>query len=662
MSKSCNLILVLVCVWAWALTSAHAQQVSDMILYNGKIITVDDHSFTSRLGTIAQAMHVQNGKILHIGNNSQIRAMAGPNTKVIDLKGRTVIPGLIDTHEHPYDWAPLGINALRKYLPDDIILRTFENGPQETAKELPGVLKEAVSKAKPGQWIYLVVTSGKNFEFHGASNGSLGRTLIDPSLQVPLEKQITKAQLDEWAPNNPVYVHGWLAESGVNGQGVNQKAIEEINKVFPDPATNVFAPGPDSVRSTSPCCDASGTGRWIATDVMLKDHYPQLVQIQKSSLEWWAGFGMTAFSGGAYTPSAIKVYRDLDSKGEMPIRYMWTWLWNPEYLYADPFFLNDIASRTGEGSDHLWFGGGSVTWGAMCTIAEPLPTSKALQYNQAQAQARGQVYGNPCHYDPGSRNAEVAEKFIRAGGRFVNLHTSGDRDMDNILRMVEKASKEAGMTDDDIRAKRHGMDHGVQWPRADQIPLLKRMGILASGDPLEIFGSSPTAFDMYGEKGAEWVVPKKSLFQAGIYSSIEVDRPLETQSNFTIFRASVAPMIERKGWDGKVYAANEAVDRETALKIATYQGAYYLLRENVLGSLEPGKWADFAVLDRDYLTIPADDIKNTRVLMTVVGGESRPLSSLCGARNRDATGGIASDSRRTSSPVVRSLLEGLKPR
>ena len=80
-------------------------------------------------------------------------------------------------------------------------------------------------------------------------------------------------------------------------------------------------------------------------------------------------------------------------------------------------------------------------------------------------------------------------------------------------------------------------------------------------------------------------------------------------------------MITRRAWDGKVYSPDQRVDRETALKIATIWGAYYLIRENVLGSIEPGKWADFAVLDRDYLTVPEDDIAKLRVLMTVSGGK-----------------------------------------
>lgn len=296
-----NSILVLsVFVYFLAVSGSHAQQVSDMILHNGKIITVDDHSFSSELGTIAQAMHVQNGKILHIGGNQQIRAMAGPSTKVIDLKGRTVIPGFILTHEHPYDWGSVDINALKKYLTDDeVIVRVLDQGPQEDTKAFPGVLKDAVAKAKPGQWIYIVITSGKNFEFQSMSNGGMGRALVDPSVTVQRSLQITKEQLDEWAPNNPVYAGGWLSEDGLSGDGLNQRAIDEAVKAMPDPAMNPLAPGDQSIRSSSP---AASPRRWIFSEVIMKDNYPDLVNIMKSSMDWWAGYGMTAFASNAIPP------------------------------------------------------------------------------------------------------------------------------------------------------------------------------------------------------------------------------------------------------------------------------------------------------------------------------------------------------------------------
>lgn len=302
---------------------------------------------------------------------------------------------------------------------------------------------------------------------------------------------------------------------------------------------------------------------------------------------------------------------------------MWTWNWNPEYLYADSFFLTDLATRIGQGTDHMWFGGAIISVGNSCTTAQPIQESKAYQYRLAEAQARGQGVQRfmTCNYGPDSRQGKFLTDYIQAGGRFVNLHTSGDQDIDNILQVIERASKDAGMTDEQIRAKRHGLDHNVMWPRPDQIPVLKRLGILSSGDAYEIVMASPTVMDLFGEKAASWVVPKKSLMQAGVYNSFEIDRPIQTTSNVTIFSAGISPMITRKAWNGQVYAPNEAIDRQAALKVATYFGAYYLLREKLIGSLETGKFADFLVLDKDYLAVPESEIENLRVLMTVVGGK-----------------------------------------
>jgi predicted amidohydrolase YtcJ len=233
-----------------------------------------------------------------------------------------------------------------------------------------------------------------------------------------------------------------------------------------------------------------------------------------------------------------------------------------------------------------------------------------------QVQARQQQ----CNYAPDSRGAKLLYEWIKAGGRYVGNHTSGDGDVDNILLIIDRASRDAGMSYEEIRSKRHAIDHMVLWPRPDQVEPLKRLGVMASGDSFEIIQSTPAAFEIYGEKGISQVVPKRRVIEAEIPTTVEIDRALGS-TNLTLFSAGIAPMIERRGWDGKVYGANQALDRQIALKSATYWGAYYLLREDRLGSLEPNKSADFLVLDRDYLTIPEGDIANIRVLMTVVGGK-----------------------------------------
>jgi len=123
-----------------------------------------------------------------------------------------------------------------------------------------------------------------------------------------------------------------------------------------------------------------------------------------------------------------------------------------------------------------------------------------------------------------------------------------------------------------------------------------------------------------GERVTSWVVPKKRLVEDGVYNTFEMNRALGS-TDLAIFDG-ISWLINRKCWDGKLYGADQAVDRETALKAATVWGAYFSLREDVLDSLEPGKWADFLVLDRDYLTISTDDIENIRILMTVLGGKT----------------------------------------
>lgn len=582
---------------------ARAQQASDTIVYNAKIVTVDDHGFNSKVGTIAQAMHIKDGKILHLGDNAQIRAMGGPGTKLIDLKGRTVLPGFTLTHEHPWDWNPVEPTVVKKVLTDDVVVTRFlEGSPAESLKVFPEVLAEAVSKAKPGQWIYIVFTYGRQYQYSPRGNTGYGRTGMDSEAGNLLDgKHITKAQLDKIAPNNPVVLRDVFI-----AMMLNQKAVEESKKVFPYEDLN-------KANETT----GFGAGfRWMFQDVVMKDHYPQLVELMRLGMEWWAGYGMTSFSSNAYGPSNIRVCMDLDRKGKMPMRELWTWNWRLQHFYSDPYFLNMMAAVTNYGTDYFWFGGGRIIEGGSCTTAEPRTASKLAKNADLQVDTQRMQ----CAYAPGSIYAKLLYDYIKAGNRYVNHHTVGDRDIDNIIAIIVKASKDAGMTDDEIRAKRHAFDHSVMFPRPDQVDVFKKYNFYASGNAFEIYQASPAILEIFGEGPASWVVPKKRLADAGIYSTFEMDRALGS-TDFTIF-SGLSWMMNRKAWDGKTYASDQGVDRQTALKIATIWGAYYLIKENTLGSLEPGKWADFIVLDKDYMTVPDQEIANLRVLMTVVGGRT----------------------------------------
>ena len=581
-------------------TIAHSQQAPDMVVFNAQIITVDNPDFTSDLGTIAEAMAIRDGKILSIGNNAEIQALADSDTQKIDLKGRTVIPGIILVHEHPYDWAGVSPRILKKVITDDIaILKIFDGHPDDQIKAFPDVLREAVKQAKPGQWIYCVFRMGDRYEYSTRGNGWYG--LHNTSVLGPMEgggaSHVVelKKTLEEIAPNNPV-----LLRDTFTGMMLNDKALDETEKVFWQEDANLID------RETGQGGRDGGANlRSIFHDVIMKDHYEELQEIHRLELEYWAGYGMTSFASLAYTPSNIRVYQNLAKNNTLPTRNMWMWNWRDDVFFADQYMINASVFMEGLGDDLFWYGGaqGSEENGRACTTLE----------SRIELTARQQA----CAFAPGRRSARLLYNYIKSGGRYIGNHTVGDKDVDYILDILTKASQDAGFTLEEIRAKRHGFDHLVMSPRPDQIKRVKNLGMHLGGNGTEVWQAPPDIMAAYGEQALDWVVPRRSLIDAEVHSGFEIDRAF-TGTDLTIFWA-FARMMDRKAWDGKVYGINQKVNRQEGLKVSTTWGARYMFKEDVLGSLEPGKYADFAVLDRDFLTIPDEDIENIRVLMTVRG-------------------------------------------
>ena len=577
-----------------------AQLAPDVILYNGKIVTVDNHEVNGDLGTIAQALAVRDGKITAVGSNAQVRPLAGPETESIDLKGRTVMPGLAATHDHPTDWDPLNPLIVKKVVTDDMHIERFlEDPPIEQLRKFPRVLLEAVRKAKPGQWIRISMLFGKDYRGGPQIRGFFGQ-------------QIRKDMLDLAAPDNPVMVR-----QGFTGMLVNQRAIEEIKKHYGDEWAK-FEIGGRAFGDTDAPVNAfmEETGfcgvcyREFEQDAL----YPPdvLREIYRLGLSWWAGYGVTMNASNMYTAGAIHAYDTLDRDGQMAIRLPWTYFW-PERksFFLDPYFRTFVVAMKDRGSDYFWLNGVIPSYyGGSCS---------SLPGTSPEVKEREQ----DCRFDPvtGAENRKILYEFIKAGGRFAGGHTGGDREIDYILDIIEQASQDAGMTLEQIRAMRHAYDHMAMSPRPDQIPRIKNLGMQTGGWDLSVReGAVRRVLANYGEEATQWIIPRRSLFDAGVRNSVEIDRPLgyTDLTYFTVFHVG----ITRKDQDGKVTAPTQAVSREEMLKAATLFGAYYTMQEDNLGSLEPGKLADLIVLDRDYLTIPVDDIANIRVLMTMVGGKT----------------------------------------
>src|SRR3990172_5253702 len=208
--------------------TATAQQVNvparlgypQTILFNGKIVTMDDSSFESRVGTIVQAMAIRDGKILATGNNADLRALAGPQTKQIDLKGRMVLPSFIHTHEHPTDWMWTEPEALKHALPEDngfIMIRWLTGTAEEQKAKWETTLKDMAAQAKPGQWLWLSFSWGSDFENVEG--------LFDW-----FPKTVTRERVDQLVSTHPVRVRdAWPLQPQVM---VNSKGLEEVRKVY----------------------------------------------------------------------------------------------------------------------------------------------------------------------------------------------------------------------------------------------------------------------------------------------------------------------------------------------------------------------------------------------------------------------------------------------
>jgi predicted amidohydrolase YtcJ len=566
----------------------------DTIIYNAKIVTMDDPGFNTSPGTIYQAMAVRDDKILALGTTAEMRAVAGPNTRQLDLKGRTVMPGFILTHEHPTDWAWTEPTALNYVFPEGnehMVIRFLEGNAEEQLANWQNVLREAVRTARPGQWILLSSDWGSNFENM-------------PGLFTTFLTQISREELDAIAPNNPVRVKN----SWVDGL-VNTRALEEAQRIFPE--QRVEGRG-----------NRGPTGRQLEPDIMLYNKVKLNADLLEAEMAIWAAHGITLYGSSPYTMGNLMALKILDEEGRMPGRFAWSYTGTDLHYQT----LRLISALNGNGTDYLWnIGAHGERSGGSCTT---LAASVAVKEQE------------DCSLELGDDGRRVKEDIVRSGGRIGAMHSGGDQDIEHLLDIIEEQSAIAGLTLDDIRKKRHGFDHASGAPSPAQIPRIKRLGMQVSMINTVIWENRTaynTAYRLhnYGEEYLNYAVPRKSVTDAGIMNSQEIDRAIP---HFLFYNLWVGMTRYNAGID-RTLAPEEGTDLITQLKALTTWGSYYMMRENMLGSLEKGKKADYVVLDRDLLNIPTDDIPYTKVLMTVVGGKTLSLlPDLASDLNTDAVG------------------------
>lgn len=559
----------------------------DLIVYNGKIMQMNEPSLSDNIGTTVQAMAVRGDRIQFMGNNDEVLKYAGPQTKKIDLKGRTVIPGMIDTHSHMHDHT---VQLWTKRHPEEVekVMKRFSvsgKNYQDLTHGIEVVVKENMAHPLPGQWAWIDLPSG------GASGTGIG-------VQYLIKQEMDRKKLDALAPTLPVFVlshPNYLLNSAARNAFLNLYEVEPT----------------DENEKTALTQDTTLT-RSLVVDQYFRQHLDVLANALEDGLKHEAAAGLTTFSSHIVGLRIQDAYMKMVRGGRMPIRF----------AYADRFCQQvepDMAgcfARKGDvaglGDKYFWNVG--VTLGGIDAGPPQICTTMEAP-KEYKEQER-------CVLEPGNAYAKAIHSALMSHLRFVVNHDYGDKTIDYVMDIMEQVMKEdPAITPEYIRNLRVTADHCGFYPREAQLPRMKRLGMIISCDAMFVNRSAPW-LKIYGMKNANRIAPIKSMLAGGVMTTAEAELSTVETGDSETLHAQLYHLMNRKNDRGEMIAPEEGVDRNTLMKMSTVWPSFYVLKEKEIGTLEPGKMADFVILNKDYFTIPEADIPSVFPLATILGGKT----------------------------------------
>jgi predicted amidohydrolase YtcJ len=584
---------------------------ADSILVNGKIVSMDDATTSSEPGRTYEALAVKGNTIMKVGTNAEVRALAGSFTKVYDLKGRTVIPGIIETHQHIYGRALRWLDRFGIRSPAKEIRPQAAPTLEETQKVLREAVSEAVKDMKPGEWLMVQMRP------HPSAPADL-------DLWGDTRRLTNRKTLDLFSPNHPVMV------SPGNRNFLNSAALKELNEFLPGYNESIR----ESMHADEIGADPADIG-WagsqevsvIEWEMFLKNLDPNvLAEMLRLESEAWASLGVTAFSSRIQFPKIMTGYAKLAELGKMPIRF------NAHYevhrMPTDPKETRQLYRRTGVlqgiGDDYFWFDGvASERWDSHHPEACTGPDTKAPAHLKER---------ETCP-KPGDLHWDTLSNAIRSGWRIKGVHTCGSESLRQFTQMIDMAIKDTSTTLEDVRNEHYALEHcDLIGKLPDVVDKLKKYGLIISCGP-HYMSTFPQFIKDYGPYNdpqhlKNFFLPFKTWIDSGVLlvgqhygggafvgGGGEGSVGRGRQPPFYQLWVTLSRMVN--GW---IWVPEERIDRVRALKMWTRWAAKYMMREDKMGSLEEGKWADLVILDRDYFTIPENDILKIRPLMTMVGG------------------------------------------
>jgi len=535
-----------------SLLAASAVWAADAIYVNGVVITVD----SSR--PYAQAFAVTNGRFEAVGSNAEMRRLATPATRVVDLKGMTVTPGFNDVHLHP-------VGAY----PEDSPYYTPWLGPEKihSMDDLIAALKKKAGKTPPGELV-----SGSRYD------------------DVKLGRHPNRHDLDQASMEHPILIsHASGHIVVVNSYVLKASGITRDTK---DPPGGSFDREPDG----TPNGVVREAGRRLLTRFTSRVGEPRVpfedeVQGYLRCFREYAERGITSAGIAGGNPSSFHLYEAVrDAGGPVRMAFM--------FSEGNLQSVKGLGLLSGFGDDRLRFSSlkvfhGNSMSGRTCWLSE--------EYSD-----RPGYFGIP----PARSQEDLDKAFeeMHKDGFQIATHSNGDREIDMVLTAIERAQAKNPRPD-----ARHRIEHASVMTQAlldrakkDGVILVFHSYMWEHGDKLA----------SYGEKRLAMVHPYRTAIDMGIHVAGHSDSTVSAADPLL----RIQDMVTRRGSNGVAYGPNQRIGVEEAIKVWTLDGAYATFEEKTKGSITPGKLADFAVLRKDPRKVDPDRIKDIVVDATYVGG------------------------------------------
>jgi predicted amidohydrolase YtcJ len=556
---------------AWAFAGAHA---ADTVYFNGKFVTMAE----SR--PVAGAVAIRGNRFLAVGTDEEARRAAAPGSTFVDLKGRTVLPGLIDSHTHPIS------SALSE-----------QEGPVPVMRTIPEI-QAYIRKL--------------------ALSTPAGRPIFVPkvySTRLPERRYPTRRELDEAAPGRIV-----IADNGY-ASVLSTAALAKLGITRSTPA-----PSNGKLMRDK---DGEPTGLILGAPQLLAP-LRNVRNPTREDLEWalksmhkrYNEAGITSTIDRGEHPREFRLYQDLRRRGELTVRSYVTYLigakGTPDQTREE---IESIPFVTGMGDE--WFRVGSLKVVAdggiligTAYLREPYGPNTAI-YGYSDADYRGVLAV------PKENIFEMARVANRLGWQ-MTAHTAGGGATDVLLDAYEAAERGRAPGEPSVRDRRFTITH-VNFPNASAIARAKMLGVSFDCQPAWHHLDGDAIKDVFGPSRMAHFLPFRDLFDAGIVVAGGSDHMIRFDSRDAInpynpfFGMWMA--ITRKTSGGGVLHGEQAATRTEALRMWTLNGAYLSFEETLKGSIEPGKLADMVVIDQDFLDGPVDRIRDANALLTMVDGK-----------------------------------------